>query len=229
MEAENLFWIAFGILSALYLFYIAKFKSFSIFPPKKPQNRDLLNVLLNLNEDSLNQLFQLYKETFGKGAAYYAKRTYQKWKNGKVQPNRHTFERFLLHLPKVMSFDLKCEVLRRFMQEYCAKENHSLTVYTDDWEEPLTPLVKAIINKPYRAELPNEVQKKLNWLADGEMQTAQEILRKSQIEEGKIAVSMLRQEFDNFEKLLNETHLKPKVTHELKFPYGTITLNIKRR
>lgn len=192
------------------------------------QNK-LIKILLNLNEDSLNQLFQLYKESFGKGAAYYARKTYQKWKDGKVQPNRQTFERFLLHLPKVMSYDLKCEVLRHFMQEYATKENHSLTVYTDDWEKPLTPLVQQIIKKPYQAELPKEVQEKLTWLADGEMQMAQEMLRKSQIEEGKIAVSTLRQEFENIENLLAETHLKPKITHQLKFPYGTITLNIKRR
>ena len=229
MGKEYFIWIVFGVLSVIYLFYIAKFGKFTVFPNQNPQDRDLLKVLLNLNEDSLHQLFKLYKESFGTGAAYYAKRTYQKWKTGKVQPNRQTFERFLLHLPKVMSFDLKCEVLRLFMEEFCAKENHSLTVYTDDWEEPLTPLVKEIIDKPYRAELPNEVQKKLTWLSDGEMQTAQEILRKSQIEEGKIAVSALRQEFESIEKLLNETHLKPKVTHQLKFPYGTITLNIKRR
>ncbi|MEK7723334.1 MAG: hypothetical protein AAB336_03220 [Acidobacteriota bacterium] len=229
MERENLIWITIGILSVIYLLYIAKFSKFTVIPNQPTQERDLLKVLLNLNETSLNQLFKLYKESFGTGAAYYAKRTYQKWKNGKVQPNRQTFERFLMHLPKVMSFDLKCEVLRLFMEELCAKENHSLTVYTDDWEEALTPLVKEIIDKPYRAQLPNEVQKKLTWLSDGEMQTAQEILRKSQIEEGKIAVSMLRQEFENIENLLNETHLKPKVTHQLKFPYGTITLNIKRR
>lgn len=229
MEKETFIWIVFGILSVIYLLYIAKFSKFSVFPAKNTQNRDLLKVLLNLNEDSLNQLFKLYKKSFGNGAAYYAKRTYQKWKDGKVHPNRQTFERFLLHLPKVMSFDLKCEVLRLFMEEFCAKENHSLTVYTDDWEEPLTPLVEQVIEKAYQSELPQEVQKKLTWLADGEIQTAQEILRKSQIEEGKIAVSMLRQEFENIEKLLNETHLKPKVTHQLKFPYGTITLNIKRR
>lgn len=196
---------------------------------KELKNTEIFKVLLNLNEDSLNQLFKLYKESFGSGASYYAKRTYKKWKAGKVHPNRQTFERFLLHLPKVMSFDLKCEVLRLFMEEYCPKENHSLTVYTDDWEKPLTPLVEKVIEKAYQSELPQEVQKKLTWLADGEIQMAQEILRKSQIEEGKIAVSTLRQEFENIENLLNETHLKPKVTHQLKFPYGTITLNIKRR
>jgi hypothetical protein len=190
---------------------------------------EILKVLFNLNENSLDQLLKLYKESFGTGAARYARKTYQKWKTGKVHPNHQTFERFLVHLPKVMSYDLKCEVLRHFMEEYCSQDNYQITVFTDDWETTLTPLVKEIIDKPYAAELPKEVQKKLTWLADGEMQVAQEILRQSQVEEGKIAVSMLRQEFENIEKLLAETHLKPKVTHELKFPYGTITLNIKRR
>ena len=31
------------------------------------------------------------------------------------------------------------------------------------------------------------------------------------------------------EKLLEAEHLKPRVTHTLKFPYGTIDLTIKRR
>lgn len=224
------FILAVGIIVAAFiLLHIIKIKTFTFYSRPLTQNTEILKVLLNLNQDSLNQLFTFYKESFGNGAAKYARKTYQKWKTGEVQPNRQTFERFLLHLPKVMSYELKCEVLRIFMEEYCSKENHEITVFTDNWEKTLTPLVQQIIDKPYNAELPQEVQKKLTWLADGEMQLAQEILRKSQVEEGKIAVSQLRQEFENIEKLLAETRLKPKVTHQLKFLYGTITLNIKRR
>jgi hypothetical protein len=196
---------------------------------RKFHHSEILKVLLNLDDDSLNQLLKLYRESFGKGAAGYARRTYQKWKTGKVRPNHQTFERFLVHLPKVMNYDLKCQVLRQLMEEYGAQKDYSVTVYTDDWERTLTPLVEEIIARPFQAELPQEIQKQLNWLADGEMVLAQEILRHSQVEEGKIAVSMLRQEFENIEKLLAESHLKPKVVHQLKFPYGTITLNIKRR
>lgn len=229
MDRDNFIWVVGIVVTVIILSHLIKIKNFTFYSRPLTQNTEILKVLLNLNQDSLNQLFTFYKESFGSGAAKYARKTYQKWKTGEVQPNRQTFERFLLHLPKVMSYDLKCEVLRLFMQEYCSKENHEVTVFTDDWEKTLTPLVQQIIDKPYNAELPQEVQKKLTWLADGEMQSARDILRKSQVEEGKIAVSQLRQEFENIEKLLAETHLKPKVTHQLKFPYGTITLNIKRR
>ncbi len=192
-------------------------------------NTDLVKVLLSLEEESLNELFRLYKKEFGRGAAYYARRTYLKWKAGKVRPTRQTFKRFFVHLPKVMSYDLKCEVLRKLMQEYCSKDVYNLAVYTDDWEEKLTPLVKTIIDKPYTATLPKLIEEKLQWLAEDEMQIAQDILRNSQMQEGKIAVSMLRQEISNIENLLQNVKGKPTVTHELKFPYGKINLEIKGR
>jgi hypothetical protein len=229
VKSNQLIWLALLVAGMLYLIYLAKFKSFSFFSRSPAHHSEILKVLFNLNEIALNQLFKHYKESFGPGAARYARKTYQKWRMGKVRPNRQTFERFLLHLPKVMSYDLKCEVLRHFMEEYCAREDYQVTVYTDEWEKTLTPMVRQIIEKPFQAELPREVERKLTWLADGEMQMAREILKRSQVEEGRIAVSRLREEFENIEKLLAETHLKPKVTHRLKFPYGTVTVNIKRR
>jgi len=201
----------------------------SIKPDPKFHNSKLVGVLLGLETQAVEELLALYKKEFGRGAAHYARKTYRKWKTGEVRPVTQTYERFLVHLPKVMSYDLKCEVLRAFMEEYAAKDNYELKVSTDDWEEKLTPLVRQIIDKTYTAQLPSEIERKLRWLGDGDMQLAQDILRRSQAEEGRIAVSMLKEEFANIEKLLAETHLKPKVTHELKFPYGTITLFIKRR
>lgn len=195
----------------------------------KFHHKEILKVLLTLDEKSLEQLFNLYKNEFGAGAARYARKTYLKWKSGKVRPIKQTFERFLIHLPKVMDYDLKCEVLRHLMEEYCAKDKYELKVYTDDWEQTLEPLVQKIIDKPYTAQLPLEVERQLKWLSEGEMQLAQDILRKSQIEQGKIAVSMLREEFANIENLLENMQGKPRVTHEMKFPYGTIELEIKKR
>jgi hypothetical protein len=224
-----------AIIAGIIIFVYRKYSS-KIYASRNQarfHRRELIKVLLSLDEKSLAELFELYKKQFGTGAARYARKTYLKWKKGEVQPIKQTFERFLIHLPKVMSYDLKCEVLRRLMEEYCSRNDYSATVYTDDWEKTLTPLVREIIDKPYAAELPKQIEEKLRWLADGEMQAAQDILKRSQIEEGKIAVSMLREEFANIEKLLAETEKnrgwRRKVTHQLKFPYGTITLKIKKR
>ncbi len=209
-------------------FIKSKFKEYFSNSDKKIHNREIMRVLLGLDEKSLEELLELYKNQFGTGAAQYARKTYLKWKDGKVRPIAQTYQRFLIHLPNVMDYDLKCEVLRHLMEEYCAKDKYELKVSTDDWEEKLTPLIEQIIAKTFTAQLPIEIERKLQWLGQGDMQLAQNILRKSQAEEGRIAVSMLKEEFASIEKLLAETNLKPKVTHELKFPYGTITLYINR-
>lgn len=193
------------------------------------KNEDLINVLFGLENESLNELFKLYGKEFGRGAAYYARRTYLKWKSGKVRPSHQTFQRFLLRLPKVMSYDLKCEVLRKLMQEYCAKDFYELDVSKDDWEAKLTPLVQTIIEKTYTASLPQAVEEKLQWLTEADMQQAQNILKYSQVEEGKISVSMLRQEISDIENLVQNVKGNTTVRHELKLPYGKINLKIKSK
>jgi hypothetical protein len=189
----------------------------------------LVSVLLSLDQRSFDDLMQLYKKEFGLGPARYARRTYKKWKTGKVQPNVETYRRFLVHLPEVMSFDLKCETLRLFMEEYAAEDDFELDLYIDEWEVKLPPLIDQIVDKAFNAQLPKELERKLRWLGEGDMNIAQQMLRASQAEESRIMASMLRDEFANIEKLLAEEHLKPRVRHVIKFPYGTISLNIRRR
>lgn len=229
MEVVVVVIIALPFLILAYIAYRYEWLYFRSESQPELHNAEIIKTLLSLDEKSLEEFFKLYKKEFGKGAERYARQTYRKWKAGKVRPNRHTFRRFLIHLPKVMSFDLKCEVLRRLMEEYCSKKHYELSVYTDDWEKSLAPLVKNLIDKTYTAELPKQIEEKLQWLAEDEVQIAKDILRKSQAEEGKIAVSMLRQEFQNIEILLADIEGKGNVTHQLKFPYGTINLKIKRR
>ncbi|MBP6002384.1 MAG: hypothetical protein KA746_03010 [Pyrinomonadaceae bacterium] len=219
-----------GILGFFTLLFIYMRVTTSYFRNKNRfGNSKLVSVLLGLDDESVERLLQIYKLEFGPGPARYARRTYQKWKSGKVQPAQQTYERFLVHLPSVMSYDMKCDILRHFMKEYSAKDDYHISVTIDDWEEKLTPLVNQIIEKAYTAELPIEIERKLRWLGDGDMQAAQKLLRASQAAEGKLAVSMLQDEFANIGSLFAAEGLRPKVRHELKFPYGTIKLDIKRR
>lgn len=189
---------------------------------------ELVSALLKLDDSSLSTLFELYKKKFGPGPARYARQTYKKWKSGEVRAASQTFRRFLIHMPKVMSFDLKCEVLRHFMEEFSAKDHHELKVTTADWEEKLKPLVHQMITKAFTSQLPAEVEEKLAWLGEGDMQAAQEILRRSQVEESRIMISDLQSEFIAINRLLAEPGLRPRVKHVLEFPYGTITLHISR-
>lgn len=189
---------------------------------------DMVKVVLNLEQKALEDLFALYRQEFGAGAARYARRTYDKWKSGEVRPNRQTFDRFLTHLPSVMSFDLKCEVLRKLRQEYCPKADYRLTVDTRSWREDVAPLVAEIVNKSYTAELPRYVERKLRWLAADDMRAARRILAESQARESQNALFLLEREFDNMEEVLRAAGERGEVTHTVRLPLGTITLTVER-
>jgi hypothetical protein len=193
------------------------------------QNAELIQVLLNLEDEPREQLFKLYREEFGAGAARYARETYEKWKAGTVKPNKETFRRLLLHLPRVMNFDLKCEVLREFREAYCASDNYSLTVYTDNWKDQLTPLVDSIIQKSNDAELPKSLKSRLDWLSEDDVEIANAILARSQALQSRASLSLLDAELANIEHLLDNTRGHGRVTHHLKLPMGTISLKIKRK
>lgn len=190
---------------------------------------DMVRVVLNLEPKALEDLLALYRKEFGAEAARYARRTYNKWKSGEVRPNRQTFNRFLVHLPSVMSFDLKCEVLRKLRQEYCAGDDYRLTVDTRSWREDVAPLVEEVVNKSYTARLPGYVERKLKWLAADDMQLAHSILAESQARESRNALFLLEREFDNIEQLLCATGGRGEVTHTVRLPLGTITLTVERR
>src|SRR6185503_99727 len=137
-------------------------------PPKaltrSQENANLVKVLLELDDEPREQLFKLYKDQFGEGAARYARQTYQKWKVGTVKPNKQTFRRFLINLPRVMNFDLKCEVLRELREAYCVKDHYRVSVTTDNWKETLTPIVEAVLKKALTTELPESLSHRLTWL-----------------------------------------------------------------
>lgn len=192
------------------------------------ENANLVKVLLDLDDDSREQLLELYKKQFGPGAARYARQTYQKWKAGSVRPNKQTFQRFLLNLPQVMSFDLKCEVLRELREAYCARDNYNLTVSTDNWKSTLTPLVEDIIEKAAAAELPEFLNSRLTWLAEDDMTVANAILAESEARQSRNTISLLEKEFSNIQHLLDNAGGDTKVTHVLQLPLGSITLQIKK-
>jgi hypothetical protein len=195
--------------------------------PESIENAQLLGVLLGLNEESREELFKLYRQQFGANAARYAKRTYLKWQTGKVRPTSRTFERFLINLPKAMSFDLKCEILRTLRKAYCAKDHYEVVVDRSNWREELAPLVNAVVGKANDAELPDKLQQRLRWLAENDARMATIILQRSQKEESIRVASMVEDELSGIGRLVEQIGGRGEVVHLIQLPLGTITVRIK--
>lgn len=196
----------------------------------KPRFReaDLVRAILHLEPRALEELFALYAREFGPGPARYARRTLGKWRSGEVRPNRRTFERILLRLPRVMSFDLKCEVLRKLREEFCPKDEYRLSVSARGWRDSVAPLVESLVGKSYAAELPKHIERRLKWLAADDMRVARAILAESQARASRDALELLEREFAEIERLVAEAGgRRSRVTHTLRLPAGTITLEVK--
>src|ERR1043165_9792698 len=192
-------------------------------------DKDILERFYSLTPDQLTRLLNIYSDSYGDGPAGYARKTYDNWRHGAVRPSAQTINRLLDSLPLVLNFDGKCDLLRRLRERHRKLEHHSLKVKADDWKEHVVPLVKAVIQKAYRANLPEAVERRLTWLSNGDMQTARAILAHSQALEGAVAVALLQDEIRNIENALTNLDGKGKVTHTIRLPYSQIHLKISGR
>lgn len=192
-------------------------------------DQDVLDKFYTLTPDQLARLFNIYSDEYGSGAAAYARKTFPDWQSGFIRPSAQTINRLLDSLPQVLNFEGKCELLRKLRERYRKPESHSIKVQADDWKEQVVPLVKTIIKKAYTVNLPEIVERRLTWLASGDMQTARAILSHSQAVEGAIAVRLLQDEMSNIEAALINLPGKKKITHTIRLPYGNIHLAISGR
>ena len=195
--------------------------------PRPIRDSDVVRVVLGLQPAVVDELFELYAKEFGPGAARYARRTRRKWEAGEVRANRRTFERLLVRLPALMSFDLKCEVLRKLREEFCAKDEYELRVTAEDWRGSVAPLVESLVRKSYESELPRQIERRLKWLAADDMRVARAILDESRARESRNALELLERELPEIARLVEDGGGRGRVTHTMRLPSGTITLKIK--
>ena len=216
------------ILAALAVALFARARAASLAARRRIRDADVVRVILGLDPAVVDELFELYAKEFGQGAARYARRTRRKWQAGQVRANRQTFDRLLVRLPALMSFDLKCEVLRKLREEFCPKEEYRLSVGAADWRETVAPLVYTLVEKSYAAELPRQIERRLKWLAADDMVVARAILAESQARESRNALVLLEREFEAIGALVAEGGgRRRRVTHTVRLPSGTITLKVK--
>ncbi len=195
--------------------------------PRPIRDSDVVRVILGLEPAVVDELFGLYAKEFGPGAARYARRTRRKWEAGEVRANRRTFERLLVRLPDLMSFDLKCEVLRKLREEFCPVGHYELSVTAEDWRASVAPLVDALVRKSYAAELPRQLERRLKWLAADDMRVARAILDESRARESRNAMELLERELPEIARLVEGGGRGTRVTHTIRLPPGTITLKIE--
>jgi hypothetical protein len=193
-------------------------------------DQDVKTAFLGLKPRTLVDFFRSYQSEYGYSAASYARETYRSWQKKAVEPSAQTLERLLRLLPSFLPFETKYDLLRKLREAHKSIETYKVDVSIWTWKQQLEPIVRHVIQKAYKSQLPVEVEDRLRWLSSGQMQAAKQLLAEAEAQAGRIAVSHLAEEVEKIERVLVALPAKQKsATHTIVLPYGTINLTINRR
>lgn len=190
-------------------------------------DQDVLNVFFNLDDRPLAALIALYRRRYGDSAASYARATIPKWKAGTVRCSGQTVERLIATLPEVIDFTTKCDLLQRMRERTRTVDRVQLTVSPSNWRARLTPHLESAISRPYTAQLPVAVERRLTWLASEDGQLASRLLAEIEAAESATTIAFVERELGVLGKMLSELDGRAVVKHVITLPYAQITLQVK--
>ena len=191
-------------------------------------DKDVRAAFFSLAPSTLSEFFQSYKSKYGASAASYARKTYLTWKSGEIEPSGQTSERLLEILPSFLTVPAKCELLQKLREHYRNPESYELTLSIYNWRGVIGPIVQRLIHKSYTAELPENVQSRLNWLSSGSMQAAKMLLAEAEVQAARNSVALLHAEFQNIDRLLVSLPARKLIQHSICLPYGIIKITFNR-
>lgn len=138
-------------------------------------DEDVRQVFFNLPQETLDRILADYMQKHGKSACTYAKKAYGNWKTGNVQMSGRVSERLLAIVPRYLEFSVKYDLLEKLCRR---REGTRLTVeITGEMtaREALATALRAV-ESVRSNKLPDNITKRLHWLADNEGRVAQDLL-----------------------------------------------------
>lgn len=189
--------------------------------------QDIVDFLLNLPENTLEELMQSYCTLFGVRALEYARKTYPLWKSGGVKMSGRVANRFLEIAPDYMDFDTRFDLIKKIRNQYNSGHQHkAVTCSTMNWREKVIPLVDEIISFNNSARLPDEFFDRIKWLAQEDTIVVEEYLSAVEYDEACIRLKHLEEEFRHIKSMITEMRGETFVQHTIKVPQGTLTVSI---
>lgn len=191
-------------------------------------DKDIMQAFLSLPSLELDALFIEYGRRHSKSAESYARRTYPKWKSGAVRPSGQTAERLLELLPPRLSKEKRYGLIRKLRQYYLKPTSEYIKTSPENWRQEIAPAVQRLIKRSSEFKLPESVLKKATWLANGDSQAVQRILRSIEEEEARQRTSYLEAEFKRIEIFVANVKNTESASHVISLPQGSISVIIEK-
>jgi len=181
-------------------------------------DQDVKKYLFSLSKNQLELIFDEYGNKYGESAQEYAQKTINKWRTNKVQMSGTVAERMFNILPQHMPLNKKY-MLTESLWEHVSPS--SIKTYCIGIDTDINDVVEAV--KSYLHEIvieyaiPEEMEKRFEWLSQGDVQTKQKLLNYLRDQNKNFLVETLKNKIPILIDHLNNknSYLTTSISHSI--------------
>lgn len=186
------------------------------------------DAFLNLDEDSLNELFSLYGGAHGKSAEQYARKTFGKWKSGETKLSGMTMERLIELVPLHLSPEQRIEILDELVEHH--KPRKSRKHIEINIKEPhlgfyqISEALKSMEQNDLLASLPENVMKAAKWLYADDITALRSVLADKDRIENEIIKSNAQREIQILKNAIHSGQVRA-ANYSVELPSGILDIS----
>lgn len=140
-------------------------------------DRDVKQYFFSLPKDELDTILNEYQAKYGAQAADYARATMAKWKSGAVTMSGMVAERLYNLLPPRMPLQDKLKLTESLWRHVGPASSKTIYVSPDADIHSVEKVVREYFTKQAVSyEIPKGMEKRFNWLAQGDVSVKQQLL-----------------------------------------------------
>ena len=189
-------------------------------------DNDVEEIFLNLPPLHLEAVLLRYGKLHGAKPEAYARVTYPLWKRGSRKMSGLVAERLLNLVPMSLDASVRFDLVKKLRKANLKKSSHYISTTPGSWREAVIPLVRQLVESSASFTLTPEVTSRVQWLANGDTEAAQQLLAAAEQEEAAIRISYLDSEFQRIDAMISAVASTPSITHRIELPQGNITVSI---
>lgn len=138
---------------------------------------DVKQYLFALTPQQLQRILQDYEAKHGAQKRSYAEKTVEKWRSGKVHMSGTVAERLFSLLPPRMPLPIKYRLIENLWNHVGPKSKKTLRVGLDaSIEQALAAISSHIDDVVVHFRIPDNLERRFNWLAAGDSHVKQDLL-----------------------------------------------------
>jgi len=186
-------------------------------------------LLLALDPDTLEKVFQSYRMRYGEGAYVYARRTVASWRVDGVRHIGQTVLRLLEFVPMYVEGETKFELVRIVREETLRRLHQvrlNLTLRADDDLTALAAQLREVVRAQIEIELPPGLLETQAWVTSGDAAVYQKMIRETErrLLTEQLADFLIRVRW--LQKVRQEIRLPLRIEAVFELPTAHVTLRI---